>query len=121
MRCTICRSRWRWSARTASSPTAKCSIDEGAGGYHLAYALDDGAMRGSWRFRIYADTAAPPITYVSFLVEDFEPERLAFEINASVKQIVPGEVTPIDVTARLSLRRHRAGPRHRGGHRSSVR
>ncbi|MEO7222611.1 MAG: alpha-2-macroglobulin, partial [Devosia sp.] len=75
-------------------------VDEGAGGYHLAYALDDGAMRGSWRFRIYADTAAPPITYVSFLVEDFEPERLAFEINASVKQIVPGEVTPIEVTAK---------------------
>ena len=57
-------------------------------------------MRGSWRFRIYADTTQPPITYVSFLVEDFEPERLAFEISADVKQIAPGEVTPIDVTAK---------------------
>jgi uncharacterized protein YfaS (alpha-2-macroglobulin family) len=74
--------------------------DEGAGGYHLAYTLDDGAMRGSWRFKLYADTAAPPITNVSFLVEDFEPERLAFEISAGVKQIVPGEVTPIEVTAK---------------------
>ncbi|MBN9345669.1 MAG: alpha-2-macroglobulin family protein [Devosia sp.] len=74
--------------------------DEGAGGYHLAYALDDGAMRGSWRFRLYADTKAPPITYVSFLVEDFEPERLAFDISADVKQIAPGEMTPVEVTAR---------------------
>ena len=74
--------------------------DEGAGGYHLAYTLDDGAMRGSWRFKLYADTTQAPITNVSFLVEDFEPERLAFEINASVKQIAPGEVTPVEVTAK---------------------
>ncbi len=73
--------------------------DQGAGGYHLAYALDDGAMRGSWRFKLYADTKAAPITNVSFLVEDFEPERLAFEVKADVKQIVPDEVTPVDVTA----------------------
>jgi uncharacterized protein YfaS (alpha-2-macroglobulin family) len=73
--------------------------DEGAGGYHLAYTLGDGAMRGSWRMRLYADTTAAAITSVSFLVEDFEPERLAFEIEADVARIVPGEVTPIDVTA----------------------
>ncbi|HZY67330.1 MAG TPA: MG2 domain-containing protein, partial [Devosia sp.] len=74
--------------------------DQGAGGYHLAYTLDDGAMRGSWRMKLYADTAEQPITNVSFLVEDFEPERLAFEVSADVKQIVPGEATPVEVTAR---------------------
>ncbi len=73
--------------------------DQGAGGYFLAYTLTDGAMRGSWRMRLYADTAAPAITSVSFLVEDFEPERLAFEIKADVERIVPEQPMPVEVTA----------------------
>ncbi len=79
-------------------------------------------MRGSWRFRIYADTsagAASPI--VSFLVEDFEPERLAFDISAPTSPIVPGEVTPIDVDRQISLRRHRARTSASRRTRSSVR
>ncbi len=74
--------------------------DQGAGGYHLAYTLADGAMRGSWRMKLYADTTQPPVTSVGFLVEDFEPERLAFEISSDVARIVPGEVTPVEVSAR---------------------
>jgi len=37
---------------------------------------------------------------IATCVNIFEPERLAFDIMADVKQIVPGEVTPVDVTAK---------------------
>ncbi len=90
--------------------------DGGAGGYFLAYQLTDGAMRGSWRMRVYADTEAPALTSVSFLVEDFEPERLAFEVSAPDALIVPDEVTPIDVTAKYLYGATAPGPRHRSGH-----
>ncbi len=74
--------------------------ETGGGGYFLAYPLADGAMRGSWRIRIWADTSAQPLTSIDFLVEDFEPERLAFEVTAPDAPIVPDEVTPIDVAAK---------------------
>src|SRR5690606_400703 len=35
-----------------------------------------------------------------FLVEDFEPERLAFELSAPEGAMVPGEATEIDVAAK---------------------
>ncbi len=74
--------------------------DKGAGGYFLAYELGEGAMRGSWRLRLYADTKAPALTSVGFLVEDFEPERLAFEVSAPDAPIAPEAPTPVEVTAR---------------------
>ncbi|RYE08850.1 MAG: alpha-2-macroglobulin [Hyphomicrobiales bacterium] len=74
--------------------------DQGSGGYHLAYQLAEGAMRGSWRIRLFADTSAPALTSIDFLVEDFEPERLAFEVSAADAPIVPDEVTPVEVAAK---------------------
>ncbi len=74
--------------------------DKGAGGYFLAYTLGDGAMRGSWRMRLYADTKAPALTSVGFLVEDFEPERLAFEVSAPDAPIAPEQPTPVAVVAK---------------------
>ena len=74
--------------------------DGGAGGYFQPIELAPEAMRGSWSARIYADPKATPLTTVSFLVEDFEPERLAFEISASDQPVVPDEVTEVAVAAK---------------------
>jgi uncharacterized protein YfaS (alpha-2-macroglobulin family) len=74
--------------------------DGGQGGYFAEIALVGDAMRGSWQIRLYADPKGDPLSSTSFLVEDFEPERLAFEITAADQPIVPGEVTAIDVAAK---------------------
>ncbi|MDC9825245.1 alpha-2-macroglobulin family protein [Devosia sp. ZB163] len=74
--------------------------DGGAGGYFQAIDLAPEAMRGSWSIRLYADPKASALTTVGFLVEDFEPERLAFEISAADEPIVTGEVTPVTVAAK---------------------
>jgi alpha-2-macroglobulin len=57
--------------------------DEGLGGYLFTLALRTDAMRGSWLLRLYADPAGEPIAEEPFLVEDFVPERLDFEITAA--------------------------------------
>ncbi|MBN9308195.1 alpha-2-macroglobulin, partial [Devosia sp.] len=74
--------------------------DGGAGGYFQPIELAPEAMRGSWSVRIYADPKAEALTTVGFLVEDFEPERLAFEISAADQPIVPDEVTEVTVAAK---------------------
>ncbi len=73
--------------------------DGGEGGYFSEIALVGDAMRGSWQIRIFADPQGEALSSTSFLVEDFEPERLAFEVKANDAPMVPGEVTAVDVTA----------------------
>lgn len=74
--------------------------DGGLGGYSASVALLADAMRGSWQVRLYADPKGSSVAETSVLVEDFQPERLAFELETDATAI--GTTTPavIDLTAR---------------------
>jgi len=74
--------------------------DGGEGGYFAEIPLVGDAMRGSWQIRLFADPKGDALSSTSFLVEDFEPERLAFDISAADQPIVPGEVTNVDIAAK---------------------
>lgn len=75
--------------------------DEGAGGYFTALPMPDEAMRGSWTLRLYSDPNADALSTTTFLVEDFEPERLAFEIKPEGDgPFKAGEVNAIDIAAK---------------------
>ena len=75
--------------------------DKGAGSYFDALELTKSAMRGAWTVRFYADPNGEALDTVTFLVEDFEPERLAFEITAPDMPIKTGDVTEIGVAAKF--------------------
>ena len=74
--------------------------DKGAGSYFDALPLDKEAMRGAWSIKLYADPKASPLTTTTFLVEDFEPERLAFDISALDAPVKTGEATDVNVAAK---------------------
>lgn len=74
--------------------------DAGKGGYFTAIPLPAEAMRGSWTARFYADPKASALTSITFLVEDFEPERLAFDVTAPDAALVPEEATEVTVAAK---------------------
>lgn len=75
--------------------------DEGAGAYHAALPMASEAMRGSWTLRLYSDPNADALASTTFLVEDFEPERLAFDVSTPTDApFAPGEVNEINVAAR---------------------
>ncbi|HWA18745.1 MAG TPA: alpha-2-macroglobulin family protein [Devosia sp.] len=74
--------------------------DQRAGGYFAAIPLNAEAMRGSWRIQLFADTKEAPLANVTFLVEDFEPERLAFDITAPEGPVSVGEPNEINVVAK---------------------
>ncbi|HTJ57535.1 MAG TPA: MG2 domain-containing protein [Devosiaceae bacterium] len=74
--------------------------DKGAGGYFAAVLLLKEAMRGAWHVKLYADPKAAPLSDTSFLVEDFEPQRLAFDVTAPDGPIAVGTAMPITVAAK---------------------
>ena len=75
-------------------------MDGGAGGYSSSISLDDNAMRGSWRVRFYADPKGKALADLAILVEDFEPERIAFEIDTAAMTLTKDKPTEVEVSAR---------------------
>jgi len=74
--------------------------DGGNGGRVYDFALAASAMTGTWRARVYGDPKADPIGEVSFLVEDFVPERLEMDLKPVSKVLVPGKGGEIELTGR---------------------
>jgi uncharacterized protein YfaS (alpha-2-macroglobulin family) len=61
--------------------------DQGQGGRVYPLVLGDNSMGGTWRAKVYTDPKAAPITQVSFLVEDFVPERMDLTLEAATPAI----------------------------------
>jgi uncharacterized protein YfaS (alpha-2-macroglobulin family) len=75
--------------------------DDEVGGRSLRLALGGGAMTGTWRARLHADPNADAITQVSFLVEDYVPERLDLTLKDGAGKLAPEETKTIDVAGRF--------------------
>jgi len=74
--------------------------DEGLGGRDVAMTLSSGAMTGTWRAKLHADPESDPLTQVSFLVEDFVPERLELTLEPPAAALAHGEKQTIKATGR---------------------
>ena len=74
--------------------------DEGAGGRTWSVRLGSGALRGTWSLKLFTDPNAKPVRQLTFLVEDFVPEKLAFELNASDQPVSPGAPPVVDLDVR---------------------
>ncbi len=74
--------------------------DRGKGGYLYSMILDGDAMRGSWTLELYSDPKGAPVAAQSFLVEDFEPERLAFEAKTAATVFTAEAPITVDIEAR---------------------
>jgi uncharacterized protein YfaS (alpha-2-macroglobulin family) len=70
--------------------------DQGLGGRSLSVPINPAASTGTWRVRAFTDPKRPAIGETSFLVEDYVPDRLEFELASPAGQIArekPAEVT----------------------------
>ncbi len=75
--------------------------DQGLGGRTTELRLARGAMTGTWRAKLHTDPKADPIAQVSFLVEDFVPERLDLKLEPATKTISPGDAARINIGGRF--------------------
>ncbi|MGA7074567.1 alpha-2-macroglobulin family protein, partial [Bradyrhizobium sp.] len=61
--------------------------DQGAGGRSLAVALNSAVPTGTWRVRAFTDPKGNSVGETTFMVEDYIPERIDFDLTSKDKQI----------------------------------
>jgi len=74
--------------------------DQGAGGRVFAVHLPNGAQRGTWNIRVHADVDAAALSRKSFLVEDFTPDRIEFDLALQDGPVRVTDVPIMNVNAR---------------------
>ncbi len=74
--------------------------DDALGGREAKLALAGTAMTGTWRAKLHADPKADPLASISFLVEDFVPERLELKLEPVAKSIAPEELAIVKLAGR---------------------
>src|SRR6476646_1386177 len=61
--------------------------DQGAGGRSMSIALNSAVPTGTWRVKAYTDPKGSSVGETTFMVEDYIPERIEFELSAKEKLI----------------------------------
>ncbi len=74
--------------------------DQGAGGRSLSVALNSAVPAGTWRVRAFTDPKAAPVGETTFMVEDYIPERIEFDLSSKDKSI------KVDAPAELKVDGH---------------
>jgi len=71
-----------------------------AGGHTLELPLQTNSMRGTWTMQIFTDPKGTSIAEKQFMVDDFVPDRIEFDLTSAAKEIDPEAVTAIAVDGR---------------------
>ncbi|NOJ40372.1 alpha-2-macroglobulin family protein [Bradyrhizobium australiense] len=61
--------------------------DQGAGGRSMAVPLNSAVPTGTWRVRAFTDPKGSSVGETTFMVEDYVPERIEFDVSAKEKFI----------------------------------
>ena len=75
--------------------------DQGLGGHALTLALPASAPTGTWHVRAYTDPKRPAVGETTFLVEDYVPDRIEFDVTSPTGHISQKVPAKVDVTGRF--------------------
>ncbi|MGM4891949.1 alpha-2-macroglobulin family protein [Tardiphaga sp. 839_C3_N1_4] len=75
--------------------------DQGAGGRSLTLPLNSAVPTGTWRVRAFTDPKAPSIGETTFMVEDYVPDRIEFDISSKDKLIKADAPVELKVDGRF--------------------
>jgi uncharacterized protein YfaS (alpha-2-macroglobulin family) len=75
--------------------------DQGIGGRSLDVPIIASAPTGSWRVAAFTDPKRPAIGEATFLVEDYVPDRLEFDLTTTATFISPAAPAKISVDGRF--------------------
>ncbi len=75
--------------------------DQGIGGRSLAVPIISSAPTGTWRVAVYSDPKGAAIGEVSFLVEDYVPDRLEFDLTTKATSISPQQPAELVLDGRF--------------------
>ncbi len=74
--------------------------DEGDGGRSFILSLPANGMSGNWKASVYTDPKESPIGFVSFLVEDYTPQRMELTLNSKQEKVEANKPLTIDAEGR---------------------
>ena len=77
------------------------SADAKLGGRSIDIDIPDEAMRGSWRAAAYADPKAASLAETRFLVDDFVPERIEFDLSSESRSCRSNRPSEIKLAGRF--------------------
>ncbi|MET0278670.1 MAG: MG2 domain-containing protein, partial [Pseudorhodoplanes sp.] len=75
--------------------------DQGIGGRSLSMPIAQTAGSGTWRVKAFTDPKRPAIGEATFMVEDYVPDRLEFELASPTNRIAPGAPAEITLNGRF--------------------
>jgi uncharacterized protein YfaS (alpha-2-macroglobulin family) len=75
--------------------------DQGVGGHSLALALPASAPSGTWHVQAFTDPKRPPVGETTFLVEDYVPDRIEFDLTSLAASIAPNNPAAMKVAGRF--------------------
>ncbi|MFC3074788.1 alpha-2-macroglobulin family protein [Shinella pollutisoli] len=77
-------------------------VSDGAalGGHAVDLALQPNSMRGTWTMQVFADPKGSAIGEKQFLVDDFVPDRIEFDMTSTAKEIEPEVPAEVSVEGR---------------------
>jgi alpha-2-macroglobulin len=74
--------------------------DKGAGGYSHSFEIAPGSQGGTWRIKALTDPNAAPVGETSFLVEDYIPDRIEFDLTSKTPRVTPAQGLLLTVDGR---------------------
>jgi uncharacterized protein YfaS (alpha-2-macroglobulin family) len=77
------------------------SNSQKVGGYNIDLRLPKNAMRGTWTMAVYTDPKLPQIASQLFLVEDFVPDRIEFDLKNRSPEVTIGDSASVEVDGRF--------------------
>ncbi|PYF05567.1 hypothetical protein BJ122_101311 [Rhodopseudomonas faecalis] len=75
--------------------------DQGAGGRSLTLPLNSAVPTGTWRVRAFTDPKGSSVGETTFMVEDYVPDRIEFELSSKDKLIKPDAPAELKVEGRF--------------------
>src|SRR6202020_1213426 len=75
--------------------------DQGLGGYALALPINATAPTGTWHVRAFTDPKRPPVGETTFLVEDYVPDRIEFDLTSPSSRISQNAPADLSVAGRF--------------------
>ncbi|MBX9709883.1 MAG: alpha-2-macroglobulin family protein [Xanthobacteraceae bacterium] len=75
--------------------------DQGAGGRSLTLPLNSAVPTGTWRVRAFTDPKGSSVGETTFMVEDYVPDRIEFDLKTNEKQITSEKPVELQVDGRF--------------------
>jgi uncharacterized protein YfaS (alpha-2-macroglobulin family) len=75
--------------------------DQGLGGHLLALPITAVAPTGTWHVRAFTDPKGQPVGETTFLVEDYVPDRIEFDLTSPAARLSANAPAEVDVAGRF--------------------